>query len=168
MKINPPEKLPAIGVTETGLEIWYDQLLSYLEQEDDYALFMDGGAYDTWEPAEEYPDRIRRVVNPDHGPADLAKRRKQLRTFLTISARACHEHTYNTVIKHSTSLKWIVNKLREDHNIQKKGIHFLNLLEITYNQEETTPTAFYNRYRAHFVNNLRRSDTEIGYCPHSG
>ena len=156
VKVFAPEKLPATGVSETRLQIWYDQLICYLEQEDDYALFMDGGAYETWDAAEEFPDRIRRVVGPDAGAAHLTKRRKQLWTFLTIIARACHENDYKPIIKHSKCVKWIVNKLREDHDIQKKGIHFLNLLDITYDQEETTPTAFYNRYRTHFINNLRK------------
>ena len=84
VKVFPPDQLPATGVSETKFDIWYDQLLNYLEQEDDYALFMDGGAYDTWEAAEEYPDRIRRVVDPDRGAVTLANRRRQLRTFLTI------------------------------------------------------------------------------------
>ena len=155
VKINPPAQLPATGITDTKLKIWYDQLVCYLDQEECNALFLDGGIYSTWTAAEENPHRIPALDAADNGGV-LATRRKQLRTFLTIVARSCHDNDYEPVVQHSTSLKWIVDKLREDNDIQRKGIHFLNLLDLQYDATAATPTSFYNEVRAHFINNLRK------------
>ena len=76
-------------------------------------------------------------------------------------ARSCHDNDYEPVIQHSTGLKWILDKIREDNDIQKKGIHFLNLLDIQYDSTEGTPTSFYNKVRAHFINNLRKQGETV-------
>ena len=52
-------------------------------------------------------------------------------------------------MRHSSSLKWIYNKLREDYNIQTQGIHFFNILDLTWDPVgNMTPIGFYNQYRS--------------------
>ena len=161
-KILPPTQLPSSGVTDVILKKWIDQLKVYLLQYDDLDLFMEGARYSEWSPAEDFAQRIRAHAAPD-AAADLANRRTQLRTFLSIVARYVQDSDYEPVMKHSTSLEWVFTKLREDYDIRKKGIHFLNIIDLQYDATTMSPTAFYNSYRAHFINNLRKTGDVVAW-----
>ena len=63
---------------------------------------------------------------------------------------------YVAIVRHSTSLDWIYNEVREDYEIQTKGIHFLNIVDLTYDPETKTPAGFYNEYRTVIINNIGR------------
>ena len=81
VKILPPVQLPANGITDTKLKIWFDQLVSYLEQDDNNSLFLEGGLYSTWTAAEENPLRIL-AVDPAHNGGVLATRSNNSVHFL--------------------------------------------------------------------------------------
>ena len=88
------------------------------------------------------------------------KLRNSLRTVLSLVGKCVSQGHYNSVVRHSTSLKWIYDMLRSDYDIQQKGIHFFNLLDVKYDQSKMTPVAFYNQYRTIVSNNLaKRGDT---------
>ena len=145
-KLKAPDQLPSQGVTDVIFQKWLDQLTTYLSQFDDYELFLPGGRYATWTCAEDDPNRIAAVANPDTTAVQLTKRRSQLNTFLSIIAGCCQDADYGPVRLHSTSFEWIAQKLREDHDIQRKGIHFLNIIDLKYDPTKDTPTGFYNTY----------------------
>ena len=162
-KLREPDQLAAHGVTEVQLKKWEDQLRTYLLQFDDYNLFLDSdGIYREWRAAEDYPNRLAVHYAPDQA-ADLTKRRNQLRTLLSIVAKCCSDADYSPVLQHSTSFEWIVQKIREDNDIQRKGIHFLNIIDLKYDPTSQTPTAFYNIYRAHFIDNLRKNGDVVSW-----
>lgn len=73
------------------------------------------------------------------------------------------EGHYNTVIRHSTSLEWIYDTLRSDYDIQQRGIHFFNILDVTYDSSVATPVSFYNKYRTIIINNLGKTGDIIRY-----
>ena len=86
------------------------------------ACFMSNGRYHTWQSQEENPHRIEAVHDrdPDCPAADapnhadvmaelLAKRRRQLRTFIGQVAKAASKNMYVAIARHSTSLKWVYN-----------------------------------------------------------
>ena len=56
-----------------------------------------------------------------------------------------------------------MQKIREDNDIQRKGIHFLNIIDLKYDPTSQTPTAFYNIYRAHFIDNLRKNGDVVSW-----
>ena len=91
----------------------------------------------------------------------LTKRRRQLKTFLGQVARCTSQNLYATIVRHATSLDWIYNKLRETYNIQQKGIHFLNIIELKYDPEHKTPAGFYIEYRTMIINNVGRAGEVI-------
>ena len=143
-------------MTEDDFNIWEEQLIIYLVQNEEYELFLDDGRYNTWRAAEDFPHRLAAHVAPDQAN-NLAKRRKQLRTFLSHVAKSCHKADFQSIMRHSTSFKWITDKLRENYDIQKKGVHFLNIIDIQWDPtQDVTYAAFYNTYRTHILNNLRR------------
>ena len=89
--------------------------------------------------------------------------RTKLRTVLSIIGNCVSEGHYNTIIRHSTSLEWIYYTLRCDYNIQKRGIHFFNILDVKFDAAKDTPISFYNKYRTIIVNNLSKAGEIIKY-----
>jgi len=161
LKIYPPEKLPATGVTDLTFDIWSQELTIYIQQDERLAVFLPRGAYHTWQPGDENPDRITEVQGGD-AAAQLVVRRRELLAFLSIVAKSCHIQHYNVIMRHSTSLTWIFQRLREDYDIQQKGIHFFNLLELKYTPGEPA-AGFYNTYRNLLIANLRKTGDTIAW-----
>ena len=62
---------------------------------------------------------------------------------------------YAAIVRHSIILECIYNKVQEDYDIQTKGIHFLNIVDLEYNPETKTPAGFYE-YRTVILNNIGR------------
>jgi len=85
----------------------------------------------TWQAYNTNPDRITAVAGAD-AAAQLPIRNRELATFLSIVVKACNIQHYNVIVRHSTSLTWIYNKLREDYDIQQKGIQFFTLFDLQY------------------------------------
>ena len=159
IKIYPPTKLPEKGVTDLLFNIWMEEIEVYLSQDDRFTPFMRGGTYSAWEAYDVNADRITAPLAEDNLAA-LPTRRAQLRTFLSIVAKACDVNHYNVVTRHSTSLQWIYDKLREDYDIQQKGIHFFNLLDLHY-KPGASVMGFYNEYRNLIIANLKKRGDEI-------
>ena len=166
IKIRLPEKLPSEGLTPVKFKAWKGQLIIYLKQSVDYRRFLPGGFYANWSANDEVEDRIENLHandNPQHNPEQrLSDRRTQLETFLSIIAGLCDASQYEDVMQRSTSVEWIWNLIESDHDIQKKGRHFLKLDAITFDKTGTqTHTAFYKSLRSHFVDNLRKRGERV-------
>ena len=163
IKIYPPNQLPAEGLTDTQFQIWCEELEVYLEIEEKYRKFLPGGTYDKWTAAEENSLRVILPQPPDTDTA-LPNVRRELRQFLTIIAKFVQQDYYNPIIRHSTSLQWIYDKIRQDFNIQQQGIHFFNVMDLKYDAtEQTTPTGFYNQYRSIIMGNLSKRGDVISW-----
>ena len=100
------------------------------------ARFMTDGIYADWTSQEVDPHRIDEVRAGDpHRPEQnaanhdavlaelLSKRRRELRTFIGQIAKVASKNMYAAIVRHSTSLEWVYQKLREEYDIQTKGIH---------------------------------------------
>ena len=78
------------------------------------------------------------------GPSDAAKlkeRIRDLRTVLSIVGKCVSQGHYEAVVRYSTSMESIFKTLRCDYDIQLKGIHFLNILDVKYDSSKQTPIA---------------------------
>ena len=161
IKIYPPMQLPAEGITDTQFQIWKEELEVYFELEPKYIKFLPGGRYESWEAAEMVEGRILGTKEPDKNE-ELPKICRELRQFITIFAKYVHTDYYNPIIRHSTSVQWIYNKIREDYDIQLKGVHFLNILDLQWDPTaQTTPTGFYNSYRSMIIGNLAKKGDPV-------
>ena len=124
IKIYPPQQLPDRKVSETQFNIWIEELEVYLSQEESLRLFLPSGQYQRWEAYEENAGRIVNAVgddvdvNEDVTTANLEKRRRDLRTFLSIIGKCVSSGHYAAVVKHSTSMESIYAMLRRDYDIQ--------------------------------------------------
>ena len=70
---------------------------------------------------------------------------------------------YSTIMQHSTSLQWIYHKIREDYDIQTKGIYLFNILDLKYDHTTMTPNGYYNQYRTVMMTNLAKREDIIKY-----
>ena len=178
IKIYPPTPLPDRKVDETQFNIWTEEIEVYLSQENDFAIFLPGALYENWASFEtnnlriaalNQADRVTAGGNvtaqqaADQNTARLIKRQRDLRTVLSIIGKCVSQGHYNSVIRHSTSLQWIYNTLRCDYDIQQKGIHFFNILDLKYDGQSMTPVSFYNQYRTLISNNLAKTGDTIKY-----
>jgi len=70
LKLKAPDKLPADGVTTVAFKAWKNNLFSYLEQDVDNYLFLEGGTYETWTSLDSSRNRRRLTTasasDPDH------------------------------------------------------------------------------------------------------
>ena len=160
-------------LTEQQFSIWKNQLRAWLASDDSLAPFLPTGQYNTWESEETNPHRITELVQPGpdldlrENPTEaqrtqlLDKRRRQLDIFLSQVASCVSLNHYNTVVRHATSLQWVHNKIREDYGIVQRGINFMNLRHLKYNQETMTPSGYYHQYRSHFINHTARAGQRI-------
>ena len=89
IKIDPPNTLPAENITDTQFAIWREHLEVYLEIEEKFRQFLQGGRYSKWIPAEQNEKRILTVVAPD-SEEQLPDIRRNLRQFITIIAKYVH------------------------------------------------------------------------------
>ena len=176
IKIHPPKPLPEQAISEQEFQDWQNELEIWLGEDDNMARFMTGGRYHTWQSQEQFPHRIADVHprDPDRPAQDvnnredlitdlLAKRRRQLKTFLGQIAKCTSRNMYATIVRHAMSLEWIYTKIRQDYDIQQKGIHFLNIIDLKYDAQSKTPASFYNEYRTVILNNVGRQDERIHY-----
>ena len=168
IKIRAPERLPKSNVTRVQLKAWQQSLEVFLSQEPHYRLFLPGGHYQTWSAAEDGERIAALAVDAQGAPLDangnLAERRIQLRTFLSVVGGCCQLTEYNDIQQRSTSLGWIINYLEQNYNIEKKGAHFFALADITFDREnDETHQQFYKRLRGHFLDNTRKVGEVIKY-----
>ena len=160
IKISKPERLPKENVSETDLYAWWNELLNYLNQDEDFDKYKETGAYREWTAAEVNENRLAAVKGTD--TADLLpKRRRQLNNYLTVIAGCASKDQYMHIIKQATSLKWIWDELRYVYQHQHKGKDFLNIVEIKWNPPHTTAIGVYNSYRAKILENLKPQGTTI-------
>ena len=160
IKISKPERLPRDGITDIDLNTWKNELLNYLSQDDNFEKFSDDGPYSTWEASETSKHRILNAVLPDT-ELDLAKRRKQLNNFITITAGCCYKDHYMTVIEQSTSFEWIFNELKNIYQIVHVGKDFLNIVDIRFDASTMSATSVYNAYRSKIMENLKPKGTKV-------
>ena len=67
--------------------------------------------------------------------------------FLNQVAKIVSSNHYNFVMRQATSLEWVYSEIRKDYNIQQKGVHFFNLLNLEYDSSTMMTLGFYQMYR---------------------
>ena len=166
IKVLPPERLPEGELTEQDFQTYQTELEVFLQLDEKFHPFFPGGAYESWEAGENGGERLtqaRRVGEVDDTPQKLVIRNMDLRLFLSLIAKTLPKSRYGTVMQHCTSLKWVYNQIRQDYDIQARGIHVLNILDLKFDKSTMKPIGFYNQYRSVVMNNMAQRDDPIKY-----
>ena len=173
IKIHPPIQLPEHSLSQQEFEDWTNELEIYLVQDESMARFMSGGVYKNWTSQEANPNRIPAVLDgdpqiPEENAAnraavltELLSKRRELRTFIGQIAKVAANNMYAAIVQHSTSMQWVYDRIREEYNIQTKGIYFLHIINLQYDPETKTPAGFYNEYCTVIINNVSRTGEVI-------
>ena len=160
IKISKPERLPRDGISDIDFQTWKNELLNYLQQDNDFERFTARGEYSSWLAAE-VDDRRIPAIKGDDNAEDLPNRRRQLNNYLTIIAGCCYKDSYMTVIQQATSLEWIWQELKNVYQITHRGKDFLSIVDIKWDSSTMSATSVYNAYRAKIIENLKPKDTVV-------
>ena len=174
VKIEVPNQLPESGLTRVQFKAWKEGMLVYLKQNDDFLHFFSGGHYENWTPAEENENRVIALHADDKPTATgaenqaaveanrLKKRQRDLSTMLSIIGRKVDQYDHDEVMNSSTSVEniWFIIELVYD--IGRKGIHFLELSKVKYEQGDS-PIKFYKKVYHHIVDNLYKKNDSLKY-----
>ena len=140
IEIGRPSQLPDRNVSESEFNIWNEELEGYQES---FQQFLEDGKYKKEEEvengkrsteleAEERQDANGTALAPYVVERLLKQENRDLRIFLSIIGKCVSQGHYSSVVKHSRSLELMCSNLRKDYDIQKKGIHFFNIIELKY------------------------------------
>ena len=184
LKVNPPNALPALGVTAVSFKAWKALLVAYLRQDRSMNLFMSDGPYVNWAAQEGGNRRIVALAAADDDavrlrnrapPADdadwhrdrelanlLLDRNTQLAKFvILITCLLPAAMTYDIDCM-STSLAWIFSYLEEYYGIKKQGAHFLMLDAVRFKPGDSHANFFIELHQA-FADSLRKSGERIRF-----
>ena len=188
LKLKAPERLPVDGVTTVAFKAWKNNLFSFLEQDTDNYLFLEGGHYATWTAQADSADRKRiaelhaadpealklrrKLNNPQAGYNQedldedrrvlLLRRNAQLSKFIQLICVVCHYTEHDDISALSTTAAWIIQYLEQHYNLEKKGAHFLKVSELHYKQD-TNHQTFYREFRSAIYDNLKKRGHQIKY-----
>ena len=146
--------------TITSYEAWRQNLLYCLSLDDKFTDFLAPDA--SWSR--------KSVSDPYHGLQDdpatahnpLTKQQKCVRLELLLGqiANFCPGIARNVIVKESTSLDSVWQKIRVYYGFQRSGSHFLDLASIHLNDRER-PEALFQRLNSFFHDNLLNPQNNI-------
>ena len=139
--------------TITSYESWRQNLIYVLSLDKNFVPFLDA----TWQK--------QTTANPRRGLTDdgtavpeakrltAAQKNAHLDLLLGQIANFCPVISRNSIVKHSTSLNDIWQKIRQHYGFQSTGAHFLDLATI-HLQPDERPEDLFQRLMAFFEDNL--------------
>ena len=144
--------------TETfyTFQAWKQKLLYFLRADSTFVHFVDR----KWQKYS--------ATNPHRGFADdLVKGTKEvqnsrLENMLEFVASYAPVISRNTIVKQSTSLDYIFQKLREHYGFQSSGANFLDLANIKYDPSERYEDLF-QKLLSFFEDNLLKADSGVSH-----
>ena len=163
IKVLAPTRLQEGKLSEAAFQIFTTELEVYLEVDTKYEIFMQDGRYSRWKSQEEFRDRIETLHADDRtkieNDATLATRqqkdeqsvkklkdiRRLLRVFISLIAKCVTENQYLRITRQCTSLESVYTLLRKDYDIETRGIHFLNIIDLDYDSATMTPIGFHDQ-----------------------
>ena len=182
LKLIQPKELPKDTLTSAEFKPWTNHLINFLQQDVNNFLYLPGGIYEKWLPADEVVANMR-IAQLDDNDDDLdaiaagadnanEKTRKKRVLLKTRNAQLgrmiqhivsfVHYNEANDIDKSSKSVEWIFKYLRQHYNIEPKGANFLRITEQTY-KSGMLPQVFYKQFKASFVENLRKKGETLNH-----
>ena len=138
--------------TITSFANWQSNMLYHLSLCNDFSSFLEGD----WSPQ---PTPNRGLTDDAEGANNrktAVQKKIMLERMLGLIAQFAPSLLRNEIIKRSTSLSWIWQRIRKHFNFVQSEVNFLSLSNITRKQDERYET-FYQRIVAHLEDNLLTS-----------
>ena len=151
--MNFPTWPPRLDLPNSGSLQWSRRLLHVLLLDKNFVPFLDA----TWQK-ETAANPRRGITNdgfdvPEAQRLTLTQKNAHLELLLGQIANFCPVISRNSIVKHSTSLNHIWQKIRQHYGFQSIGAHFLDLASI-HLQPDERPKDLFQRLMAFFEDNL--------------
>ena len=172
IKVHAPTRLEEGKLSEAKFQIFKTELEVFLEVDPKYEIFMQDGKYHEWRSFEDFKDRIETLHVDERTKIEndatlntqrrkdeekekrLKEVRRLLKIFISLIAKCVTENQYLRITRQCTSLESVYVLLRQDYDIQTRGIHFLNIIDLEYDSATMTPVGFHDQVRTVVTNNL--------------
>ncbi len=156
----PKQEVLKENETISSFCAWQSSLLFYLSENNKYAWFLDPTS--TWQRKS---ITNRGLVNdqepvPEGERKTAAQKNIVLERMLAIIAQFSPPLLRNDIIKKSTSLSWIWQRIRKHYSFSQSEVNFLRLNEIRREPDERYETLF-QRIVAHLDDNLLTTTSNI-------
>ena len=158
----PKQETLTEDTTISKFYAWQSSLLFYLSQNKHYAQFLEPTA--TWQRKSV---TNRGLVNdqepiPEGDRKTAVQKNIALERMLAIIAQFCPALLRNDIIKKSTSVSWIWQRIRKHYSFSQSEVNFLKISEIRREPNERYETLF-QRIVAHLDDNLLTTTSNITY-----
>ena len=111
---------------------------AYCRQIPDWLQWLPGGTRDGWSASDEdETNGLPELMKPAPNQADFDedatnKLRASLQNFLTCLAVNCPPGFMETVMRESSSYKWVINKIKDTYNLNTRGENFLEGTNLSF------------------------------------
>ena len=112
---------------------WIFTVQSFARQ-NGWSKFLPGGDYSTWVATD---DDINNDLSIPDDATETNKLRDSFKDFITAIAANCPTGFTDTVIRESTSFKWIEEKIKKTFNLTTRGESFLDGLNLTFKFDDS-------------------------------
>ena len=164
--IKPYKLKPTDGpLSRDDLSSWEYHQLSFCRQHDTWLAFLPGGTHSTWIASDE--DETNGLIkyeedNETRNDDETNKFRSAFKDFLTSVAVNCPTGFTETVLRESTSWKWIIDEIKANFNLTTKGEQFLAANDIKFNFDDTfTYQQAYMHLRDHYISSMPEYGTKF-------
>ena len=134
--------------------------------DDTQSQFLPGSIYEEWQSEEQNLHLIAAVragdpdlpADPTHAQWEAVtnKRRQQCKVFVSLVEKCVSENHYLEIIRHAMSLNWVFQLIKRDYDLKVTGIDF-NLVDIKYEADTMTHSAYFQKVKAHIMANMARA-----------
>ena len=151
-KLRPTEG----PLSRDDLSTWIFTVQSHARQYG-WADFLQDGAHNTWTATAEDPNNGLQILSSDQTVDHTAtnKLRSSFRDFLAAVAANCPTGFTDTVIRESTSFKWIENTIKKTFNLTTTGESFLDGINIKFEFDNSfTYQQAWMMIKDHYISSL--------------
>ena len=144
-----PYKLKASGevISRDDLNTWKHILLGFVRQHENWTQFLEGEMHGTWICTDkDVTNGLSAPPRDNQTDTDAANRklRAHFKDFLTCVATYAPQGFGETIMRESTSFRWIISLLQRTFGLETKGEHFLALddVKLEYGPDFTPQQGF--------------------------
>ena len=153
---RPPKQwLLTENESVTSFTSWKSNMLYHLSLNNEFSQFLDG----QW-AKHNVPNRGLLDSGTDTTLVTAIQKKIRLERMLGLISQFCPSLLRSEIIKKSTSLSWIWQRLRKHYSFSQSEVNFLKLYSIKRKDDERYET-FFQRIIAHLEDNLLTKDSGI-------
>ena len=162
-----PYKLKATDgpLSRDDLSTWEYNFLSFCRQNETWTPFVPGGSHSTWIATDDDETNGLVKYERDHETVNVAetnKFRAAFKDFLTSAAVNAPTGFTETILRESTSWKWIIDEIKVNFNLSTKGEQFLAGNEVKFDfNDNFTYQQGYMFLRDHYISAMPEEGTNF-------